>query len=724
MSSIRSVLIFLTLLALSFQAFSQEDPKELARTFYETAVEILAETQALDQAREMYTQAADLDTTFVKANWEAGHILIRTIGKGRAVTYFKRVYRQDPDFRFDIEYWIGKSYQYDLQFDNAIYYFTKYKEKLAKKPGYQGKDRTAPADVDRSIRECETGKIHMSNPQSVSILNIGKEINSEYDDFGPVLSEREDEIVFTSRRKDDNVNQNVYEDNLPYEDIYSAKKTGNTWAYAVNMGGRINTLYHESSLAMSADGNTLFIYIDTNGGDIFYCDRQSDGTWGEPVALPGIINSSFQEKSISISKDEKTLYFTSNRPGGLGATDIYRASKDSKGQWSNVKNLGPRINTELNDDGPFIGYDGVTFYFSSQGHNGMGGYDIYKSTYDAKANDFTEPQNLGYPINTPDNEVYFITSADSKRAYYSSVREEGMGYTDIYVVTASQGLKNTEPVATKNPEPVQPKKDSVAIAKIDPPKQDPPKQDPPKKDPPKQDPPKQDPPKKDPPKDEPKKEPKVESGKELKPLIYVVSVVDAEGKAPLNAKIKLQGQRDNIIVPSTSGGPGVYEFRITNATPKDYRLSVEIDGYVFQNQNIRIAGASEQEKTLGRKIEMRKLAVGVTSILRNIYFEYDKARFQTESYTELNKLESMLQQNQRLQVEIGGHTDAYGKWDYNKQLSQKRAEAVKDYLTKKGIDPRRIKAVGYGETKPLASNDDEDDGRELNRRVEFRVLRN
>ena len=123
-------------------------------------------------------------------------------------------------------------------------------------------------------------------------------------------------------------------------------------------------------------------------------------------------------------------------------------------------------------------------------------------------------------------------------------------------------------------------------------------------------------------------------------------------------------------------------------------------------------------------IALRRLSVGVTSILRNIYFDYDKATFKTGSYAELNKLVAMLRQNQNIKVEISGHTDAYGKWDYNRALSQKRAEAVKDYLTKKGIDPRRIKAVGYGESKPLASNDDEDEGRELNRRVEFKVLTN
>jgi outer membrane protein OmpA-like peptidoglycan-associated protein len=725
MSSIRSVLIFLTFLAFSIRAFSQDQDPTLAREYFEQAELVLEATKALDQARDILIQAAETDTTFVKANFEAGHIHIRTIGKELAVKYFMRVYRQDPDYRFDIEYWIAKSYQYGLEFDKALLYYGLYKDKLARKPNFQGKNKIDAATVDRSIHECENGKMYVANPLNFSIVNIGREINSEFDDYGPVFSEREDEIVFTSRRRDDNLNQNVFEDNLPYEDIFTAKKSGNSWAFAANIGSTVNTLYHESSLALSADGNLLFIYNDVGGGDILLCERQPDGTWGQPVPLPGIINSSFQEKSISISKDEKTLYFTSNRPGGLGGTDIYKATKDTKGQWANVKNLGPKINTPMNDDGPFIGYDGVTLYFSSQGHNGMGGYDIFKSTYDEKNNDWSEPQNLGYPINTPDNEVYFITSADGKRAYYSSVREDGMGYTDIYVITATEDIKKTTPVVAKTPPPEVKKDTAKAVVKNNPPKTDPPKTEPKVE------------PKKDPvvtktePKTEPKKdpvvtktEPKVEPKKEVIPLKYVVTIIDAQNKAPLAAKVRLQGQRDNIIVASSSGGPGIYEFKVTNPSAKDYRLSVEIDGYVFLNQNLKLQGASTQEKTLTRTIEMRKLAVGVTSILRNIYFDYDKARFKTESYTELNKLESMLRQNQGIKVEISGHTDAYGKWDYNRNLSQKRAEAVKDYLTKKGIDSRRVKAVGYGESKPLATNDDEDEGRELNRRVEFKVLSN
>ncbi len=701
MASIRSILIFFTLIAFAFNGYSQDQDPTLAREYFDLAESTLEATRALDQARELYVLAAETDTTFVRANFQAGSIHIATIGKDLAVKYFMRVYRQDPDYRFDIEYQIGRSYQYGLDFENAVRYYNLYKEKMAKKANYQGRDRVDAATVDRALKECENGKLYISRPGNYSIVNIGREINSEFDDYGPVLSEREDEIVFTTRRRDGNLNQNVDVDNLPYEDIFMSKKVGGQWQYAVNLGPVINTLYHESNLAISADGSSLFIYNDVGGGDILVSERLPDGNWGDPVPLPGIINSSFQEKSITISKDESTLYFVSNRPGGFGGTDIYRATKDSRGHWSHVKNLGPDINTPLDEEGPFIDYDGVTLYFSSEGHDGMGGHDIYRTTYDPATDSWGEPVNMGYPINTPDNDVYFIVSANNERAYYSSVREDGMGYTDIYVITAEDGLKNVKPLG----EPTPPKVDEV-VASI---KNDTPVVEPRVEPEVRQDPPKEE-------------KPKAEPPKPVIPLKYVVKVIDAATKSPVSAKIRLQGQRDNVPVGSSTASPGTYEFAITSTSAKDYRLSVEAEGYVFVNQNLRLAGASTTPKTLNRTIEMRKLTVGVTSVLRNIYFDYDRASFKTESYTELNKLDAMLRQNQNIRVEISGHTDAYGRWDYNRQLSQRRAEAVKDYLTKKGIDPRRIKAVGYGESRPLASNDDEAEGRELNRRVEFKVL--
>lgn len=693
MRSIFKVLIFSSLfLAISLTGYSQEQNPEQAQEYFEQAELILAEFQALDDARGILVTAADLDTTFIRANFEAGKMLVETVGKDLAVKYFLRVFRQDPDYRFDIEYWIGRSYQYGLDFDKAIQYYTQYKEKLAKKSNYQGKDKVSLASVDRSIFECENGKEFVSRPGNYSIVNIGREINSDGEDYAPVFNENEDEVVFTSRRKVDNLNENVFEDNKPFEDIFTAKKSGGKWSYATNIGVPVNTPYHDSNLALSADGGTLFIYKDNNGGDIYYTERQPDGTWGEPVPLPGIINSSFEEKSTTISKDERTLYFASNRPGGFGGLDIYRATKDSKGEWSNVRNLGPTINTEFDDDGPYIDFDNVTLYFSSQGRKGIGGYDIFKTTFNPASNEWSEPENLGYPINTPDDDIYFVASKDGKRAYYSSVREDGMGYTDIYLITIPEGLKHTEPVVAKVPEIDTTK--AVAVVPVVPVVT------------------------------EPKVEPKVEPKKEIIPIKYTVSVVDASTKKALDAKIGMQGLRDNVVVGSANKGTGVKEFTIVSPEAKEYRLSVEIEGYVFVNQSMKIEGAGATAKSLTKTIEMQQLVVGVSSILRNIYFDFDKATFKNESYNELNKLERMMKQNESLMVEISGHTDNIGGKAYNLQLSKRRAEAVKDFLTSKGIDARRVTAVGYGETKPLASNDDEVDGREINRRVEIKVLGN
>lgn len=639
----------------------------------QVAEEMITGSQALDDARGLMVLAADLDTTFLKANYDAGYLHLLTIGKELAVKYFLRVYRQNPSYRFDLEYWIGKSYQYGLDFDNALVFYNRYKTKLSSNSNYRGNDKVPMETVDKSIVECMNGKEFVASPDNFSIVNIGREINSEFEDYGPVLNEEEDEIIFTTRRRDGNLNQNVADDNKPYEDMFISRKANGTWSYAANIGERVNTPYHDSNLALSADGKTLYILKDEGGGDIYFCTQLANGSWGAPAPLPGIINSSFEEKSITISKDGKTLYFSSNRPGGLGGTDLYKATKDSKGEWANVKNLGPKINTPFDEEGPFIDYDMVTLYFSSKGHKNMGSYDIFRAVYDPEKNDWSEPENLGYPINTPDDDIFYITSSDGKRAYYSSVREDGLGYTDIFLITTPEGMKERELLAESDPEEVP-----------------------------------------DP----------VKRRDEVKPLRYLVTIIDDQSKAPLAAKVSLKGLNDNVIVGSNPVKAGVYEFRVTHPSAKDYRLSIEKAGYVFLNQNVNIRGAGESEQMLTRTIELRRLNVGTTSVLRNIYFDYDRATFKTESYSDLNKLESMLRQNPHLKIEISGHTDNFGHWQYNRTLSQKRAEAVKDFLTKKGIDSRRIRAAGYGESRPLASNDDEIDGRELNRRVEFKVLPN
>jgi outer membrane protein OmpA-like peptidoglycan-associated protein len=681
MFSIRCVLVFLAVAGI-FLTTNGQDNKQQALEYLKIAEEMRAASQADNDIREVLIIGANLDPENLTLNYEAGLYHLMTIQKDLAVQYFMRVYEIDPNYRFNIEYLIGQSYQFGMQFEKAIDYYNRYKDRLVKRPNYQGRDKVDVKIVDRNIEECQVGLEFVSAPKDYSIVNISRDINSEWDDYAPVLNANEDEIVFTSRRRDDNMNQNVDTDNKPFEDIFISRKVNGVWQPAENIGAPVNSEYHDSNLALSADGQTLFIYKTDNGGDIYYSNRNSNGTWSVPVPLPGIINSSFEEKSISISPDEKTLYFSSNRPGGFGGLDIYKATLNEKGEWSNVKNLGPKINTPEDDDGPFIDYDNKTLYFSSKGRKGMGGFDIYKAVYDEATMEWSEPENLGYPINTPDNDIYFVSTRDGKRAYYSSVREDGLGYDDIYMITIPEPQ-----VAQKDPEPVEP---------VDPVVEEPEETEP---------------------VDVPKTPVKV-------PLRYIVTAIDAQTKQPVDARIRLQGLRDNIIVASTNKSTGVVEFSIKEEAAKDYRLSIESEGYMFVNQNVRLDGMSEQEKELTRTVELRKLETGMVSILRNIYFDFDKATFQQESYNELNKLERMMQQNPMMRVEIAGHTDNIGTAAYNLALSKRRAEAVKDFLTKKGIDARRITAVGYGKSRPLASNDDEEEGRELNRRVEFKVISN
>lgn len=654
MYSIRCVLIFLAVAGMGIAGYSQDENKKAEAEEYLQMADLLREASNADNdIREVLVMAAIADPTNLRANFEAGYYYLITVNKDLALQYLMRVYEQKKNYRFDLEYRIAQSYHYGNDFDKAIDFYTRYKEKLTANLTYRGKDRIEMAIVDRNIYECQNGKEFVASPKKYSIVNIGAEINSDWDDYAPVLNEAEDEVVFTSRRREGNVNQNVDNDNKPFEDIFTAKKVDGKWTAAQNIGTSINTPSHDSNTALSADGKTLLICSDENAGDIFFSTRNADGTWAAPLPLPGEINSRYEEKSASLSKDGNTIYFSSNRPGGFGGIDIYMATKNKRGDWGNVKNLGPQINTEEDDDAPFIDYDGKTLYFSSRGHNGMGGYDIYKATLNG--NSWTKPENLGYPINTPDNDIFYVATKDGKRAYYSSVRDDAFGYEDIYLITI--------------PEPGQ--------------------------------------------------EPEPEAKRKI-PTRYIVRIEDAKTDKTMSARIKLQGADDNVVVGSTSAKEGIYEFKITDTKP--YKLSIEADGFMFVNETITIEGSAEDEKILMRTIKMKQLETGFVSILRNLYFDFNKATFKQTSYAELNKLERMLQQNAAMKIEIAGHTDIVGTKTYNKLLSQKRAEAVKDYLTKKGIDARRITAVGYGATRPLASNDDEEEGRELNRRVEFKVL--
>jgi hypothetical protein len=290
------------------------------------------------------------------------------------------------------------------------------------------------------------------------LINLGTNINSPYPDYAPVISADESILVFTSRRVG-NVGGYTDSDGEYYEDIYLSKNIDWQWTKAVSIDSTsysfkrntqnhlyfttakrieppINTKYHDAAIGLSPTGQKLFIY---KRGSIYVSPLIGD-VWSKPIKMNTNINyKKSRQPSISISADENTIYFSSDRKGGYGGLDIYKSEKMPNGEWGPAQNLGPEINTPYDDDAPFIHSDGKTLFFSSKGHNTMGGYDIFKSVYEnlptgQTRSKWSEPKNIGYPINTTGDDIYYVETAKGDHAYLASIRDGGLGGMDIYLL--------------------------------------------------------------------------------------------------------------------------------------------------------------------------------------------------------------------------------------------------------------------------------------------------
>ncbi|MEQ8574059.1 MAG: hypothetical protein RIB63_08360, partial [Fulvivirga sp.] len=242
-------LFFLTslLLIIGTNVFAQdEDSKALAKSYIDQAELMMQAAQPMVDVRDIYVLAAEADPTNIVANWRAGDFYIKTVGKKNAVKYFLKVLELDAEYRFDIEYWIGQSYHFGMEFEKALAFYNRYRQKLIDRDGYRGRDRIELPEVDRKIFECQNAIEFVANPAHYTIVNIGSAINTEYEEYGPVLNEDETILIFTTRRRDGNLNENVFSDNKPYEDIFISTKENGQWSRAENIGNVVNTPFHDS----------------------------------------------------------------------------------------------------------------------------------------------------------------------------------------------------------------------------------------------------------------------------------------------------------------------------------------------------------------------------------------------------------------------------------------------------------------------------------------------
>ena len=383
-------------------------------------------------AIKIYKELYQHDNNSSELSHKIGVCIFKSGGdKHEAVPYFKKAI--DRGY-LESRYYLARCYHLQKKFDQAIELYHQYKNMEVKK-------RLDNSQIDRFIDISIRAKDMISNPVDVRIENIGAMINSAYADHHPIISADESVLIFTSRREGSTGGQLDPYDRY-FEDIYISYMENGQWTQPKNIGTSINTAMHDAGVGLSSDG-TMMIIFRTNeeltGGDLYstYLDGE---TWEEPIKFGPNINTKWQETSASLSADGSEMYFSSNRPGGYGGKDIYKVTYLPHGDWSIPQNLGNVINTPYDDDAPFIHPDGKTLYYSSKGHETMGGYDIFKSDFEetdlnaGTGGAWSKPENLGYPINTVDDDIHFTLSADGIREYYSSGKEGGYGGQDIYIV--------------------------------------------------------------------------------------------------------------------------------------------------------------------------------------------------------------------------------------------------------------------------------------------------
>lgn len=469
-------------------------------------------------------------------------------------------------------------------------------------------------------------------------INLGDSINTVKSEYYPSLAIADSLLIFTRRGQGYS------------EDFYKSIVQKNNYTKAEFIEGSLNAEVAKGAVTVSSDGEFLIFAADFGrkgfgNFDIYISYNTPDG-WSEPENLGYTINTEYWESAPSLSPDNKTLYFCSDRTGGFGGKDLYKCERLPNGRWGKAVNMGATINSIGDDLYPYIHPDNQTLYFASNGHLGYGNTDLFICRKDVFGS-WQKPENLGYPINSINDEGSIAISSDGTTAYYASDRSDSYGGLDIYKFEMPEAYRPFKTIFVRG---------------------------------------------------------QVTDAKTNKGVPCSLELVENSNATSL---LKIQvDELGKYFIPLPVG--------------KDFTFTVNRKGYLYYSKSIEFS-KYKPDSTYIKDIALTPIALNSTFIFNNVEFANNSFELLDISKIELDKLVQVLQENPSLKIEIKGHTDSIGLAKNNVLLSTNRAKAVVDYCISKGVAANRLSFKGFGSTQPIASNKTEE-GRRKNRRTAFEVV--